>query len=85
MTPCAMTWPCRRLELEAAGSAVATAAQKAETAKLVQLRRDNKRQLRRDNKRLTEEVEVLRRASAFFVMTSPVSRVGPEHIKDRHR
>ena len=32
MTPCAMTWPCRRLELEAAGSAAATAAQKAETA-----------------------------------------------------
>ena len=46
------TW---RLELEAAGSA---AAQKAEAAELVQLRRDNKR--------LTEEVEVLRKASAFF-------------------
>ena len=45
------TW---RLELEAA----ATAAQKAEAAELVQLRRDNKR--------LTEEVEVLRKASAFF-------------------
>ena len=42
------TW---RLELEAAGSAVATAAQKAEAAELVQLRRDNKR--------LTEEVERL--------------------------
>ena len=47
------TW---RLELEAAGSAAATAAQKAEAAELVQLRRDNKR--------LTEEVEVLRKASA---------------------
>ena len=46
------TW---RLELEAVGSA---AAQKAEAAELVQLRRDNKR--------LTEEVEVLRKASAFF-------------------
>ena len=46
------TW---RLELEAAGS---TAAQKAEAAELAQLRRDNKR--------LTEEVEVLRKASAFF-------------------
>ena len=46
------TW---RLELEAAGSAAATAAQKAEAAELVQLRRDNKR--------LTEEVEVLRKAS----------------------
>ena len=34
------TW---RLELEAAGSAAATAAQKAEAAELVQLRRDNKR------------------------------------------
>ena len=33
------TW---RLELEAAGSAAATAAQKAEAAELVQLRRDNK-------------------------------------------
>ena len=40
------TW---RLELEAAGSAAATAAQKAEAAELVQLRRDNKR--------LAEEVE----------------------------
>ena len=48
------TW---RLELEAAGSAAATAAQKAEAAELVQLRRDNKR--------LTEEVEILRKASAF--------------------
>ena len=49
------TW---RLELEAAGSAVATAAQNAEAAELVQLRRDNKR--------LTEEGEVLRKASVFF-------------------
>ena len=55
VTPTQLTW---RLELEAAGSAAATAAQKAETAELVQLRRDNKR--------LTEEVEVLRKASAFF-------------------
>ena len=47
------TW---RLELEAAGSAAATAAQKAEAALV---------QLRRDNKRLTEEVEVLRKASVF--------------------
>ena len=47
------TW---RLELEAAGSAAARAAQKAEAAELVQLRRDNKR--------LAEEVEVLRKASA---------------------
>ena len=49
------TW---RLELEAVGSAAARAAQKAEAAELAQLRRDNKRQ--------TEEVEVLRRGSAFF-------------------
>ena len=52
------TW---RLELEAAGSAAATAAQKAEAAELVQLRRDTKR--------LTEEVEVLRKASAFLAAT----------------
>ena len=49
------TW---RLELEAAGSTAARAAQKAEAAELAQLRRDNKH--------LTEEVEVLRNASAFF-------------------
>ena len=49
------TW---RLELEAAGSAVAIATQKAEAAELAQLRRDNKR--------LKEEVEVMRKASAFF-------------------
>ena len=49
------TW---RLELEAAGSVAAIATQKAEAVELAQLRRDNKR--------LTEEVEVLRRASAFF-------------------
>ena len=48
------TW---RLELEAAGSAAATAAQKAEAAELVQLRRDNKR--------LTEEVEVLCKAQVL--------------------
>ena len=49
------TW---RLELEAAGSVAAIATQKAEAAELAQLRWDNKR--------LTEEVEVLRKASAFF-------------------
>jgi transposase-like protein len=49
------TW---RLELEAAGSVTAIATQKAEAAELAQLRRDNKR--------LKEEVEVLRKASAFF-------------------
>jgi transposase-like protein len=49
------TW---RLELEAAGLAVAIATQQAEAAELAQLRKDNKR--------LKEEVEVLRKASAFF-------------------
>ena len=49
------TW---RLQLEAAGSVAAMATQKAEADELAQLRRDNKR--------LTEEVEVLRKASAFF-------------------
>jgi transposase-like protein len=49
------TW---RLELEAAGSALAIERQRAEAAELAQLRRDNKR--------LKEEVEVLRKASAFF-------------------
>ena len=49
------TW---KLELDAAGSAAAIAAQRAEAAELSQLRRDNKR--------LKEEVEVLRKASAFF-------------------
>ena len=52
------TW---RLELEAAGSVAATAATAAQKAEAVELA-----QLRRDNKRLTEEVEVLRKASAFF-------------------
>ncbi|MEM8821032.1 MAG: transposase [Pseudomonadota bacterium] len=47
-----------KLELNAVGSAAAIAAQKAEAAELSQLRRDNKR--------LKEEVEVLRKASAFF-------------------
>ena len=61
------TW---RLELEAAGSAVATAAQKAEAAELLQLRRDNKR--------LTEEVEVLRKASALF------RSMGGEEMKTKH-
>jgi len=46
------------LELEAAGSASAIERQQAEAAELAQLRRDNKR--------LKEEVEVLRKASAFF-------------------
>ncbi len=49
------TW---RLELEAAGSAFAIERQRVEAAELAQLRRDNKR--------LKEEVEVLRKASAFF-------------------
>ena len=49
------TW---RLELEAAGSASAIERQRAEVTELAQLRRDNKR--------LKEEVEVLRKASAFF-------------------
>ena len=49
------TW---RLELEVAGSASAIERQRAEAAELAQLRRDNKR--------LKEEVEVLRKASAFF-------------------
>ena len=49
------TW---RLELEAAGSATAIATQKAAAAELTELRLDNKR--------LKEEVEVLRKASAFF-------------------
>ncbi|MEO0622255.1 MAG: transposase [Pseudomonadota bacterium] len=49
------TW---KLELDAAGSSAAIAAQRAEAAELTQLRRDNKR--------LKEEVEVLRKASAFF-------------------
>jgi transposase len=45
-------------QLEAAGSAAAIATQRAEAAELAQLRKDNKR--------LKEEVEVLRKASAFF-------------------
>ena len=49
------TW---RFELEAAGSATAIATQQAAAAELAELRRDNKR--------LKEEVEVLRKASAFF-------------------
>ena len=64
------TW---RLELEAAGSAAATAAQKAEAAELVQLRRDNKR--------LTEEVEVLRKASAFFAQWAiKIPRMHPQSL-----
>lgn len=49
------TW---RLELKAAGSATAIATQRSEAAELAQLRRDNRW--------LKEEVEVLRKASAFF-------------------
>lgn len=49
------TW---RFELEAVGSGAAVATQQAAAAELAQLRRDNKR--------LKEEVEVLRKASAFF-------------------
>ena len=49
-----------KLELDAAGSAAAIAAQRAEAAELAQLRRDNKRLKEK------EEVEVLRKASAFF-------------------
>ena len=48
------TW---RLELEAAGSATAIATQKAAVAELADLRRETKK--------LKEEVEVLRKASAF--------------------
>ena len=51
------TW---RLELEAAGSASAIERQQAEAGELVRLRQDNKR--------LKEEVEVLRKASAFFAV-----------------
>ncbi len=47
-----------RLELEAAGSVEAIRRQKAEAAELAELRRENRR--------LKEEVEVLRKASAFF-------------------
>ncbi|MGI9487962.1 MAG: transposase [Geminicoccaceae bacterium] len=50
------TW---RLELEVAGSAMAIATQKAAAAKLVELRRKNRK--------LKEEVEVLRKASAFLL------------------
>jgi transposase-like protein len=47
-----------RLELEAAGSVEAIRRQKAEAAELAELRRENRR--------LKEEVEVMRKASAFF-------------------
>ena len=47
-----------RNEHLAAGSAEALARQKAEQAELARLRRDNKR--------LEEEVEILRKAAAFF-------------------
>ena len=49
------TW---RLEPEAAGSAEAVRRQRAEAAELSDLRRENRR--------LKEEVEVMRKASAFF-------------------
>lgn len=47
-----------RLELAAAGSAEAIRKQQAEAAELAELRRENRR--------LKEEVEVMRKASAFF-------------------
>ena len=75
------TW---RLELEAAGSAAATAAQKAEAAELVQLRRDNKR--------LTEEVEVLRKAQVLvgerlehFDGLEGIPHLDPHNRRRRHR
>ena len=49
------TWRNQHL---AAGSAEALAARKAEQAEL--------RRLKRENKRLEEEVEILRKATAFF-------------------
>ena len=49
------TW---RLEIEAFGSAEARRRQKADAAELARLRKENKR--------LTEEVEILHKASAFF-------------------
>lgn len=47
-----------RLELEAAGSADTVKRQRAEAADLAELRRENRR--------LKEELEVMRKASAFF-------------------
>ena len=47
-----------RNEHQAAGSAEALARQKAEAAEL--------QRLKRENKRLEEEVEILRKAAAFF-------------------
>jgi len=49
------TW---RLEEQAAGSAAALARQKADAAEL--------HRLRRENKRLSEENEILQKASVFF-------------------
>ena len=49
------TW---RLEIEAFGSAEAKRRQKADSAELARLRKENKR--------LTEEVALLHKASAFF-------------------
>src|SRR3954454_14753822 len=50
-----------RNEHLAAGSAEAWAAREAEQAELQRLKR-----LKRENKRLEEEVEILRKAAAFF-------------------
>ena len=47
-----------RLEIEAFGSAEAKRRQQADAAELARLSKENKR--------LTEEVEILRKASAFF-------------------
>jgi transposase len=49
------TW---KLEQQAAGSAAALARQKADTAEL--------QRLRRENKRLAEENDILQKASIFF-------------------
>ena len=58
ITPPANSNHFRDGTLEAAGSASAIERQQAEAGELARLRQDNKR--------LKEEVEVLRKASAFF-------------------